>query len=68
MMAGEPRHRVDKRLIMVDTEAAVALGSCMLAVALVDDEALPGVPCVPIATDGPAAFERRFNSSVTKPT
>lgn len=43
-MAGEPRHNVDKRLMIVDTEAAVALGSGMFAEALVDDEAFPGVP------------------------
>lgn len=66
-MAGEPRHSVDKRLMMVDTEAAVALGSGMFADALVEDDAFPGVPCVPIATAGPAAFDKRFNNSVTNP-
>lgn len=66
-MAGEPRHNVDKRLMIVETEAAVAFGSGMFAEALVDEDALPGVPCVPIATDGPAALDNRFNNSVTKP-
>lgn len=53
--------------MIVDTEAAVAFGSGRLADAFVDDEALPGVPWLPIATAGPAAFDKRFNNSVTKP-
>lgn len=53
--------------MIVDTEAAVALGSGRFAEAFVDDDALPGVPWLPIATAGPAAFDRRFNNSVTKP-
>lgn len=46
-MAGEPRHKVESRLIMVETEAAVAFGSGMLAVVFVVEEAFPGVPWVP---------------------
>ena len=42
--------------MMVDTEAAVALGSGIFGLELAVDVALPGVPCVPVATMGPAAL------------
>lgn len=42
-MAGEPLQSVESKLIIVDTEAAVALGSGMLAAAFVVDEGFPGV-------------------------
>lgn len=40
-MVGEPLHRVDNKLIIVDTEAAVAFASGAAAVAFVVDGALP---------------------------
>lgn len=67
VMVGEPRHKVDNRLIMVETEAAVAFGSGTLEAVFVVDEAFPGVPCNPAAVDGPAAFDNRLNNSLTKP-
>ena len=66
-MAGEPLHKVESKLIIVDTEAAVALASGTVAVAFVVDEALPDVVCVPAATAGPAALERRLSNSFTNP-
>lgn len=58
---------MDNKLIIVDTEAAVAFGSGKLVAAFVVELALPGVFCVPLAIDGPAAFDRRVRSSDTKP-
>lgn len=52
---------------MVETEAAVALGSGTLEAVFVVDDAFPGVPCNPAAVDGPAAFDNRLNNSLTKP-
>lgn len=64
---GEPLHNVDNKLIIVETDEAVAFGSGMLADAFVVDEAFPGVPCVPVATVGPAAFDNRLSNSTTRP-
>lgn len=54
--------------MIVDTEEAVALGSGIFADALVVDDALPGVPWVPVATVGPAALDNRLSNSTTSPT
>lgn len=67
MIDGEPRHNVDNKLIIVETQAAVAFGSGILVVAFVVEAALPGVLCVPLATAGPAAFDKRVRSSDTRP-
>lgn len=67
MIAGEPLQSVDNKLIIVDTEAAVALGSGILAVAFVVELGFPGVLCEPAATEGPAAFDNLLRSSLTKP-
>lgn len=66
-MAGDPLQSVDNKLIIVDTEAAVALASGTVAVAFVVDEAFAEVVCVPVATEGPAAFDSRLSNSLTKP-
>lgn len=58
---------MDKRLIIVDTEAAVALVSGATAVAAFVVVDLPGVFCEPPAVIGPAALESLVNSSSTKP-
>lgn len=52
---------------MVDTDAAVAFGSGMFAEVFVAEDDFPGVLWVPDAIDGPAAFDKRLKSSVTKP-
>lgn len=43
-MLGEPRHRVDRRLIMVETEAALAFESAADVDDVFVDVPLPGVP------------------------
>lgn len=53
--------------MIVETEAAVALGSGMLDVLFVVVVAFPGVPWVPAAVVGPAALDNLLNSSLTSP-
>lgn len=60
--------------MMVETEAAVALGSgggaeaVPVAVEPPGVPGLPGVPCEPLVpAAGPAAEDRRLRSSVTRP-
>lgn len=67
MIVGDPLHNVDKRLIIVDTEAAVALVSGAAAVAVFAVVDFPGVFCDPPAVVGPAALESLVNSSSTNP-
>lgn len=67
VMVGEPLHNVDRRLMIVDTEAAVALVSGATAVAVFVVVDFPGVFCDPPAVVGPAALESLVNSSSTNP-
>lgn len=67
VIVGEPLHNVDKRLMIVDTEAAVALVSGAPAVAAFAVVDFPGVFCEPPAVVGPAALESLVNSSSTNP-
>lgn len=54
--------------MIVETEADVALVSgAVTAVAAFVVVDLPGVFCVPLAVDGPAALESLVNSSSTSP-
>lgn len=66
-MVGEPLQSVDRRLMIVETEAALALESGAVAPALLVDDAFPGVFCVPLAVAGPAALDNLLNSSLTNP-
>lgn len=66
-MVGDPRHNVESRLMIVETEAAVAFGSGLAAGVLVVAEALPGVPWLPVARAGPAAFDNLCSNSLTRP-
>lgn len=66
VIVGDPLHNVDKRLIIVDTEAAVALVSDATAVDVFVVD-FPGVLCIPPAVVGPAALDSLVKSSSTKP-
>lgn len=66
VIVGDPLHNVDNRLIIVDTEAAVALDSdATIVFAFVVD--FPGVFCELPAVVGPAALESLVKSSSTNP-
>lgn len=53
--------------MIVDTDAAVAFGSGIFDELFVVAVAFPGVPWLPVAIEGPAAFDNLLKSSLTNP-